>query len=725
MTRVELRELTKVYPGSRQPAVDHLTLDMESGRIGAILGPSGSGKTTVLRMIAGLLRPTLGDVLFDGESVLDVPAERRSAVMVFQSHVLFPYMNVEQNVGFGLKMRGVDLPAIRHRVQQMLQLVRLPDIGPRRPDQLSGGQQQRVALARALITEPRLLLLDEPLSNLDAHLRDEMRDLILSVQRELGITTIMVTHDQRDALLLADKIALIFEGMLQQYAIPTDFYRRPASERVARFFGGINFLPAMWTGVRAGTPMADFYVDLPDGVRVPPGPVMLTIRPEDIQLGVEGKPNTCTGYMRECIYMGTHTRCKIELGGYPMEATAGTDSPVPLGEGGKVLIHFPPERLWLVPREEGELGRSEENVDKVESEVCAQMTPEMIVEQVQTHVPGFEATGTPVRLTGGYLNFVYRVPGRRQSVVVKCAPPHIAAMPEVPLDPGRIVIEGRSLGAFMPGGALAACAMPKVRPPRLLYFEEDQCLMIEEDVGEVPHLGKWLQQGPHPEWPGSRVGELLGEFIGGLHTHSYKDEQLARTFDNKPIQRTRLDVHYRRVGMFLTRGGVADAEQLGQRAVELGELLQEPGLCFIQGDLWLPSVLMTADGIRLIDWELVHFGRPSQDVGHLASHLWMWIHRASSDAAAKETGNVLTGFLRAYRATVGSMYDELFGADGVYESTVHFGCEVLMRTTGAFQEGYLYEGLPWDGPVIQEAVQIAAKHIRTPEAMDTFAPLAA
>jgi ABC-type Fe3+/spermidine/putrescine transport system ATPase subunit len=214
----------------------------------------------------------------------------------------------------------------------MLKLVRLADIGPRRPDQLSGGQQQRVALARALITEPRLLLLDEPLSNLDAHLRDEMRDLILSVQRELGITTIMVTHDQKDALLLADKIALVFEGMLQQYAVPTNFYHRPVSERVARFFGGSNFLPATWTGVKAGTPMADFDVDLPNGVRVPPGPVMLTIRPEHIQLGVEGKPNTCTGYMRECIYMGTHTRCKIALGEHEIEATTGTRC---IGRGGR------------------------------------------------------------------------------------------------------------------------------------------------------------------------------------------------------------------------------------------------------------------------------------------------------------------------------------------------------------------------------------------------------
>ncbi|MBM4431948.1 MAG: ABC transporter ATP-binding protein, partial [Chloroflexi bacterium] len=270
MTHVELDALTKLYPGTQRPAVDRLTLDIESGRIVAFLGPSGSGKTTALRMIAGLIAPNSGDVRFDGESVLAVPAERRSAVMVFQSHVLFPYMNIEQNVGFGLQMRGVDRATIRQKVREMLELVRLPDISQRRPSQLSGGQQQRVALARALITEPRLLLLDEPLSNLDAHLRDEMRDLILHVQRQFGITTIMVTHDQQDALLLADRIALMFEGNLQQYAIPTDFYRRPVSERVARFFGGLNFIPATWTGEVAQTAKANFRVALPAGVHVPP-----------------------------------------------------------------------------------------------------------------------------------------------------------------------------------------------------------------------------------------------------------------------------------------------------------------------------------------------------------------------------------------------------------------------------------------------------------------------
>ena len=349
MTHVVLDQLTKRYSAAEQLAVDHLSLDVEAGRIVALLGPSGCGKTTTLKMIAGLLQPTSGDTRFDGESMLAVPAEKRSAVMVFQDHLLFPYMNVGQNVGFGLKMRGVDKRTIQHRVAEMLDLVQLPGIAQRHPTQLSGGQQQRVALARALITEPRVLLLDEPLSNLDAHLRDEMRALTLNVQRQLDITTVMVTHDQHDSLLLADKIALIFEGVLQQYAPPTEFYRHPASERVARFFGGVNFIPATWTGDNtAETPVGSFHVDIPAGISIPPGPVTLTIRPEHIQLGVEGKRNSYVGVMNECIYMGTHTRCKIRLGDHEIEANSGTDTPVAPDEGGAITVHFPPHRLWLL-----------------------------------------------------------------------------------------------------------------------------------------------------------------------------------------------------------------------------------------------------------------------------------------------------------------------------------------------------------------------------------------
>jgi len=354
---------------------------------------------------------------------------------------------------------------------------------------------------------------------------------------------------------------------------------------------------------------------------------------------------------------------------------------------------------------------------------CALLTPETVVQQVRARLPTFEPGGPATPLAGGYLNYVYRVPGQPRPVIVKCAPSHIATQPEVALDPLRIVIEARSLAALGQGGVLAAVAVPEVRPPRLVHFEEDGCLLIQEDVGQVPHLGEWLQQEPAGQLPAGRVGELLGEFIGRLHGQSFGDTAMAVRFDNKPIQRTRLEVQYRNTGKLLALAGVSDAEPLGQRALQLGELLQEPGLCVIHGDFWPSSILMVPDGIRLIDWELAHFGRPSQDVGHLASHLWMWSHRAGSGAAATRTHAVLSGFLRAYRRTLGSRFDQVFGSKGIHESTVHIGCEILVRAVGAFQQGYLYAGLPPDHPVIQKAVETAAQHIRSPGTVDTLEAL--
>ncbi|MCZ7545363.1 MAG: ABC transporter ATP-binding protein [Anaerolineae bacterium] len=227
MTQVTLENLTRRF--GDVTAVDNLNLEIDSGELVAFLGPSGCGKTTTLRMIAGLLEPTSGDVKFDGASILDTPVEKRGAVMVFQQHLLFANMNVEKNVGFGLRMRGVDRAAIRKRVAEMLDLVRLSGFEDRRPEELSGGQQQRVALARALVVEPRVLLLDEPLANLDANLRLEMRDLIRNIQRRMQITTIFVTHDQEEAVMLADRVALMFDGVIQQYTPPRAFYERPAN----------------------------------------------------------------------------------------------------------------------------------------------------------------------------------------------------------------------------------------------------------------------------------------------------------------------------------------------------------------------------------------------------------------------------------------------------------------------------------------------------------------
>ena len=349
MTKVQLEKISKVYPGGDEPAVDDFTLEIPSGRLVAFLGPSGCGKTTTLKMIAGLIHPSAGRIFFDDEDILPIPAEKRGAVMVFQNYLLFPYMSVGDNVGFGLKMRGVPKREIAKRVADMLALVKLPDIAKRRPTQLSGGQQQRVALARALITEPRVLLLDEPLSNLDAHLRDEMRDLILSIQRELAVTTVFVTHDQEEAVLLADQIALMFDGLLVQYASPSEFYQRPISERVARFFGGLNFIPAQRSNGMVRTAIGDFRFDAAGSERAPSGKTVLTIRPEQIRLNEASEVNSAAGRVRERIYVGKYTRYKISLGDVEVEAVSSAELPEALAVGDEVNVRFPPDRIWVVP----------------------------------------------------------------------------------------------------------------------------------------------------------------------------------------------------------------------------------------------------------------------------------------------------------------------------------------------------------------------------------------
>ncbi|HWG92741.1 MAG TPA: ABC transporter ATP-binding protein, partial [Mycobacteriales bacterium] len=210
-TAVRLEALDKTYDGGVR-VVEGLDLDVAPGELVALLGPSGCGKTTTLKIVAGLLAPTSGDVLFDGVSVVGSPAERRPVAMVFQKPLLFPHMTVEQNVGFGLRVRGVRGAQARRRVGELLDLVRLPGYEKRRVGELSGGQEQRVSLARALVVEPRVLLLDEPLSQLDAALRVEMRELVRRVQQEVGVTTLFVTHDQEEAVVVADRVALMLDG---------------------------------------------------------------------------------------------------------------------------------------------------------------------------------------------------------------------------------------------------------------------------------------------------------------------------------------------------------------------------------------------------------------------------------------------------------------------------------------------------------------------------------
>jgi len=345
LTHVTLHELTKVYPGATEASLDRLSLEIASGELTALLGPSGCGKTTTMKMIAGLLKPTSGDVSFDGRSVLKDKPEHRGVVMVFQNYLLFPYMSVADNVGFGLKMRKIDKAEIDRRVNDMLTLVKLPDLGSRKPSELSGGQQQRVALARALIVQPNVLLLDEPLSNLDAHLRFEMRDLIRSLQQEMGITTIFVTHDQEEAVVLADKVALILDGRLKQYDEASVFYKRPVDESTARFFGGQNFIHGHASDGVFDAPFGQLH--LPHDALSGNG--KLTFRPENVRLAQSGDTNIVSATLREKFYLGTQTRLQLEIGSESIHMVANPNDVDELQSGDAVSVTLPVDALWLLP----------------------------------------------------------------------------------------------------------------------------------------------------------------------------------------------------------------------------------------------------------------------------------------------------------------------------------------------------------------------------------------
>lgn len=240
MSSIELKNISKSF--NNKIVLNNINLVVEEGRLVSLLGPSGCGKTTTLKTIAGLLAPDSGDILFGGVSVLKVPVEKRGAVIVFQDYLLFPHLNVEENIEFGLKMAKMDKASRKKQVKKMLELVQLEGYEDKYTHELSGGQKQRVALARALAIEPKVILLDEPFSNLDMRLRESMRDFILEIQRKLNITTILVTHDKEEALMTSDKIAVMLDGKIKQFGTPFEIYQRPCCPAVADFFGEKNYI---------------------------------------------------------------------------------------------------------------------------------------------------------------------------------------------------------------------------------------------------------------------------------------------------------------------------------------------------------------------------------------------------------------------------------------------------------------------------------------------------
>jgi len=294
-------------------AVDQLSLDIYAGEFFALLGPSGCGKTTLLRMIAGFEQPDAGRIVLDGVDLAQVPPYRRPVNMMFQSYALFPHLSVARNVSFGLEMRRTQAAATEARVAEMLRLVKLEALAARLPRELSGGQQQRVALARALAIHPRLLLLDEPLSNLDAALRQDMAREIRILQRSGGITTIMVTHDQTEAMAMADRLVVMHEGRVQQIGTPEAIHARPANPFVARFIGGSNLLSGRLDGGRHlaladGTELslAGHYADT--------GDVTLAVRPDSVHLLPPDGTRRTEGEVTLCTWLGSVVEHVVRLG---------------------------------------------------------------------------------------------------------------------------------------------------------------------------------------------------------------------------------------------------------------------------------------------------------------------------------------------------------------------------------------------------------------------------
>ncbi|MFC6940708.1 ABC transporter ATP-binding protein [Salinirubellus sp. GCM10025818] len=317
-TDIQYENVTKQY--GETTAVDEINISIERGEFMAIIGPSGSGKTTTLRMLAGFETPTTGDVSLAGTSLVGVPPHKRDTATVFQDYALFPHMSVGENIAFGLKNRGYDRKPVDERVSEVLELVDMAGMEGRRPASLSGGQQQRVATARALAPEPKVLLMDEPLGALDKKLRDQIRVDFARLQQELGITTLYVTHNQEEALTMADRVAVMNDGRIEQIGTPTEVYRSPRTEFVSDFIGDTNILHGDITEVdgRVVIRMAgsEIRLDYDGDLRVRP---TVFVRPEDISLasaGAEGSAdNVLTGELQHSLFLGDKYRYYVDVDG--------------------------------------------------------------------------------------------------------------------------------------------------------------------------------------------------------------------------------------------------------------------------------------------------------------------------------------------------------------------------------------------------------------------------
>jgi putative spermidine/putrescine transport system ATP-binding protein len=353
---LQLAALTKSF--GALTAVEAMDLTVADGEFVTLLGPSGCGKTTTLNMIAGFIAPDGGSIRLQGRAVESLPPFRRDLGLVFQDYALFPHMTVAENVGFGLRMRRLPRADIAQRVTEALDLVQLRGLGERRPLQLSGGQRQRVALARALVIRPAMLLLDEPLSNLDLKLREEMRVEISALQRRLGIATVFVTHDQGEALIMSDRVVVMREGRVEQIGTPKEIYERPATRFVAGFIGSINMLPARCVAVgsaglvRLETAVGSATVRTASGDRPMPN-LILAIRPERLKLSVAAEvPAEVTCWparVERLIYLGSRIEMQLRLSdGSTIMVDAMNDGHAAWSVGSDGVVWFRPNDGWLI-----------------------------------------------------------------------------------------------------------------------------------------------------------------------------------------------------------------------------------------------------------------------------------------------------------------------------------------------------------------------------------------
>ncbi|GAA2445738.1 ABC transporter ATP-binding protein [Actinomadura vinacea] len=351
---VRIESVTKKYGGT--VAVDGVSLDIAAGEFVSLLGPSGSGKTTLLMAIAGFERPDGGRILVGGRDVTGLPPHRRGFGVVFQRYALFPHMSVRDNVGYALRMRGRPLGERNRAVDEVLELVDLGGFADRRPDQLSGGQAQRVALARALVYRPPVILFDEPLGALDRKLREQVQLEIRRLHRELGLTMIFVTHDQEEALVLSDRVAVLSDGRIEQFDRGAELYHRPRTEFVAGFLGRTNSFDATVAGRDGDTVTVAVGGRTVTGHAPDPGPLaeggacVVTIRPEALRLVPAGTDGGLTGTVAELVFSGPTTTARIDVDGRPLLVQGLSGDPgFDVREGDRVAVAVPPGAARVFP----------------------------------------------------------------------------------------------------------------------------------------------------------------------------------------------------------------------------------------------------------------------------------------------------------------------------------------------------------------------------------------